>query len=102
MICPCALLLFVSLFATLVGASKIIPIGDSLANSCHFAVEDQKFDLCPVLEGKENGWTVEFEKRTPPTVTRTQYKISLHGSLEKDQSLPDDEQVIASRMASQE
>lgn len=86
----------------LVAALKVAPLANALAagpSSCHFNVGDQEFDLCPVLEGKEAGWTVEFENQTPPTLTRTQYKISLHGSLQRDQSLPDDEQVFIGCLA---
>lgn len=89
------LILFTSICAALVRAyNKVVLLGNSLSARCHFKVDNQEFDLCPVFEEKQTGWTVEFDNLTPPTQTITEYKISLHGPLARDQSVPDDEQVF--------
>ncbi|KAI0371892.1 hypothetical protein BV20DRAFT_126812 [Pilatotrama ljubarskyi] len=71
---------------------KIRPL-KNLKDHCKFTVGGQLFDLCPVLEGNDGGWSVESERRTPPTITKTSYKISLLGPLEKEKNVPEHEQV---------
>lgn len=61
--------------------------------NCAFSIGNHNFDLCPVLDGNEGGWKVEFERRTPPTVTKTSYRIDLKAPLKKDEALPGHEQV---------
>ncbi|KAI0360733.1 hypothetical protein OH77DRAFT_1493144 [Trametes cingulata] len=64
----------------------------SLKEQCNFALGGQQFDLCPVLEGNDGGWSIETERKTPPTITKTSYTISLQGPLEKDENVPQHEQ----------
>ncbi|EIW55777.1 uncharacterized protein TRAVEDRAFT_30502 [Trametes versicolor FP-101664 SS1] len=59
---------------------------ESLTKQCKFTLGGQQFDLCPVLEGNEGGWTTEIERKTPPTVTKTSYQIALQGPLAKDKN----------------
>ncbi|RDX54436.1 hypothetical protein OH76DRAFT_1397733 [Lentinus brumalis] len=63
-----------------------------LVGNCAFSIGNHNFDLCPVLDGNEGGWKVEFERRTPPTVTKTSYRIDLKAPLKKDEALPGHEQ----------
>ncbi|KAI0646259.1 hypothetical protein C8Q79DRAFT_961778 [Trametes meyenii] len=66
---------------------------ESLAKQCKFTVGGQFFDLCPILEGNDgSGWTIENERRTPPTMTKTSYKIQLTGPLGKEEKVPQYEQ----------
>lgn len=65
----------------------------NLVERCKFSVGNETFDLCPVLSGNEGGWTIEFDRRTPPTITKTIYKIGLKEKLEVDGSKPKHEQV---------
>ncbi|KAI0635105.1 hypothetical protein C8Q77DRAFT_1105856 [Trametes polyzona] len=65
---------------------------DSLAKQCKFSLGSQQFDLCPILEGNDGGWTIETERRTPPTVTKTSFRISLQGPLKKEENVPQYEQ----------
>ncbi|OBZ77234.1 hypothetical protein A0H81_02042 [Grifola frondosa] len=62
------------------------------SQQCSFTLGDQRFDLCPIVNGQEENWSIEFEQRTPPTLTKTAYKISLRGPLQRDKALPRYEQ----------
>ncbi|THH30960.1 hypothetical protein EUX98_g3214 [Antrodiella citrinella] len=64
---------------------------EELVKHCRFTLEDQTFDICPILKaGKDSGgWTVESVRQTPPTVTKTVYKISLNGPLPRNESWSD-------------
>ncbi|KAI0717444.1 autophagy-related protein 27-domain-containing protein [Cerioporus squamosus] len=64
----------------------------NLVEQCAFSIGDVNFDLCPVLDGNDGGWKVEFERRTPPTVTKTSYRIDLRAPLKRDDALPGHEQ----------
>ncbi|KAI0777632.1 hypothetical protein BD413DRAFT_467353 [Trametes elegans] len=64
----------------------------SLTEQCKFTLEGQAFDLCPILDGNDGGWTLETERRTPPTITKTSYSINLRGPLEKDENAAQHEQ----------
>ncbi|KAI0746711.1 hypothetical protein C8Q80DRAFT_1176892 [Daedaleopsis nitida] len=64
----------------------------NLVDDCAFTMGEVQFDLCPVVNGNEGGWTVEFERRTPPTVTKTSYKIDLKAPLERGEGVPRFEQ----------
>ena len=66
---------------------------DALARRCQFTLGNRRFDLCPVFDGKEEGWTVVSERPTPPTVTKVEYRISFAGPLKTSQWAPRDEQV---------
>lgn len=66
---------------------------ESLTKQCKFTLGGQQFDLCPVLEGNEGGWTTEIERKTPPTVTKTSYQIALQGPLAKDKDAAKYDQV---------
>ncbi|KAI8986763.1 autophagy-related protein 27-domain-containing protein [Trametes punicea] len=65
---------------------------DDLTKQCQFVLGGQAFDLCPILEGNDGGWSIETERKTPPTVTKTSYRINLKGPLEKDADAPRHEQ----------
>ncbi|KAI0701711.1 autophagy-related protein 27-domain-containing protein [Earliella scabrosa] len=64
----------------------------NLVDECAFTVAGTSFDLCPVVNGNEVGWTVKTERRTPPTVTATEYRIDLKAPLKKDGEVPGHEQ----------
>ena len=66
---------------------------DVLARRCQFTLGNRRFDLCPVFDGKAEGWTVVSERPTPPTVTKVEYRISFAGPLKASQWTPRDEQV---------
>lgn len=66
---------------------------ESLTKQCKFVLGGQQFDLCPVLEGNEGGWTTEIERKTPPTLTKTSYQIALQGPLAKDKNATKYDQV---------
>ncbi|CAL1711032.1 unnamed protein product [Somion occarium] len=68
--------------------------GGGLAKHCRFTIDGQSFDLCPIFDAREreDGWTVETERQTPPTITKTQYKFALDKPLKKDGTLPAHEQ----------
>ncbi|TBU45634.1 autophagy-related protein 27-domain-containing protein [Dichomitus squalens] len=89
------LALLVSVFAVLTGAAEpsppIVRLG-SLARRCSFQLGKTEFNLCPILEGNDGGWTVQWETRTPPTVTKTTYRIDLRGPLQRDADVPREEQ----------
>lgn len=65
----------------------------TLKKSCQFTLGNRRFDLCPVFEGNEGGWSVAYDRQTPPTVTKTEYKISFAGALKKSKKVPSHEQV---------
>ena len=71
----------------------------NLVDECAFTVAGTSFDLCPVVNGNEGGWTVKTERRTPPTVTATEYRIDLKAPLKKDGEVPGHEQVSPWRFA---
>ncbi|PIL27448.1 hypothetical protein GSI_10597 [Ganoderma sinense ZZ0214-1] len=64
----------------------------SLAKQCRFKLGQTTYDLCPIVEGNEGGWTIEFDRKTPPTVTKTVYRIDLRKPLERDANVPGEEQ----------
>lgn len=77
-----------------VAATGVAPESmDALARRCQFTLGNRRFDLCPVVEGKEEGWTVVSERPTPPTVTKVEYRISFRGPLKTTKWSPHDEQV---------
>ena len=98
MMLPVKLALGLLVSAALVGAAEPQPptvrLG-SLAKRCSFQLGKTKFNLCPILEGNDGGWTVQWETRTPPTVTKTTYRIDLRGPLQRDANVPREEQVSA-------
>ncbi|KAI0826676.1 hypothetical protein BC628DRAFT_251281 [Trametes gibbosa] len=65
---------------------------ESLAQQCKFTLGGQQFDLCPILHGNDGGWSLESERKTPPTVTTSSYRISLQGPLKKVENTPQHEQ----------
>ncbi|KZT64737.1 hypothetical protein DAEQUDRAFT_732285 [Daedalea quercina L-15889] len=65
---------------------------DTLARRCQFTLGNRRFDLCPVFEGKDEGWILGFEQSTPPTVTKREYRISFAGPLKSTKWSPRDEQ----------
>ncbi|TFY62128.1 hypothetical protein EVG20_g6814 [Dentipellis fragilis] len=65
----------------------------SLVKDCQFAIGDYKFNLCPLFEQQDAlQQTIVFDTQTPPTVTKTVYKLNLDGPLPKNEKLPDHEQ----------
>ncbi|KAI0075596.1 hypothetical protein K474DRAFT_1599538 [Panus rudis PR-1116 ss-1] len=80
-----ALLLLVGALLALVYAQD-----EGLDKRCQFTVDDQHFDLCPILGGDNAGKviTITQDRLTPPTTTKTEYKISLNGPLKRDGTLP--------------
>ena len=68
----------------------------SLAEECAFKLGDVSFDLCPVLEVNEGAMMVAHERRTSPTLTKTEYRISLRAPLGKLDGVPGHEQVSSS------
>lgn len=87
---------FVPLLPLLLLAVAVLASDEEVAKHCRFSLEGQDFDLCPIMKaGKDsNGWTVEWENQTPPTITKTQYRISFTGPLPRDESKPEHVQVI--------
>ncbi|KAH9912464.1 uncharacterized protein B0H18DRAFT_1053838 [Fomitopsis serialis] len=65
---------------------------NALTRHCQFTLGNRRFDLCPVFEGNDGGWTVGFERSTPPTVTKAEYRISFAGPLKTTKWTPHDEQ----------
>ena len=87
-------LLLFAVFETSASADLPKPVWlGSLAKRCSFQLGKLNFDLCPIVEGNEGGWTVQFERRTPPTVTKTSYRIDLRQPLQRDANAPEEEQV---------
>lgn len=86
---------FLSLVSAILAVS-VLAADEEVAKHCRFTLEGQNFDLCPIFKaGKEaGGWTVVSERQTPPTVTKTQYKISFNGPLPRNDSLPSHIQVL--------
>ncbi len=70
----------------------------TLAKRCSFKLGETSYDLCPIVEGNEGGWTVQSVRKTPPTVTKTSYKIDLRKPLERDANVPREEQVSRIRI----
>ncbi len=82
-----------SLLASLAAAAAVEePVG-ILAKQCKFALGDRHFDMCPVFEGNEGGWTVSRERQTPPTVTKDEYRISFQGPLKRSKKIASDDHV---------
>ncbi|KAJ8487770.1 hypothetical protein ONZ51_g3951 [Trametes cubensis] len=65
---------------------------EDLTKQCKFGLGGLWFDLCPVFEGNDGGWTFALERKTPPTITKTSYNIRLRGPLEVDDNVPAHEQ----------
>ncbi|KAI0929449.1 hypothetical protein AcV7_005300 [Taiwanofungus camphoratus] len=65
---------------------------ESLAKQCRFSLDHRRYDLCPILEGNAGGWTIEHERQTPPTITKTVYRIGLTEPLKKEDGVPNHEQ----------
>ncbi|KAH9849418.1 hypothetical protein C2E23DRAFT_935780 [Lenzites betulinus] len=76
------------------GGERRIRRLESLAKQCKFTLGNQRFDLCPVLDGNDGGWSFKSERKTPPTVTTSSYRISLQGPLKKDENAPQHEQCM--------
>ncbi|KAH9950718.1 autophagy-related protein 27-domain-containing protein [Amylocystis lapponica] len=94
MISAAMLIAMLALVASVAAASVHLSAADSdsLARQCHITLKDQRFDLCPLLKANEGHWTVEDERLTPPTTTKTTYYLSLHGPLKKDKDAPEYDQ----------
>lgn len=72
-----------------------VQLEESLVKTCDFKIGGHHFKLCPLFEGdwKSRFKQLEWEEQTPPTVTKTVYKMSLAGPLKVDKTLPEHEQV---------
>ena len=87
-------LLALAVLGTSASADPPAPVWlGSLAKQCSFKLGQTTYDLCPILEGNDGGWTVELERKTPPTVTKTVYRIDLQKPLQRDANMPGEEQV---------
>lgn len=71
-----------------------VQLEESLVKTCDFKIGGHHFKLCPLFEGdwKSRFKQLEWEEQTPPTVTKTVYKMNLAGPLKVDQTLPEHEQ----------
>lgn len=80
-------------FTVAVSAGDVVNL-DSLFTQCQFMVDGNKFNLCPMFERqKSEGWFIQYERRTPPSITTGQYRIMIDGKLPKDSGLEDKMQV---------
>lgn len=72
-----------------------VQLDESLVKSCDFRIGGHHFKLCPMFEGdwKSRFKYLQWEEQTPPTVTKTTYKMSLGGPLRVNNTLPEHEQV---------
>ncbi|KAL7284230.1 hypothetical protein ACG7TL_001512 [Trametes sanguinea] len=73
--------------------SKFRRLSD-LTKQCKFTIGGFFFDLCPIMEGNDGGWSIESERRTWPTVTKREFKFNLKGALETDSHADKYEQVV--------
>lgn len=65
----------------------------NLVDECAFTLGETNFNLCPVVNGNEGGWSVEYERKTPPTITKTSYRIDLKAPLKRDEKVNQYDQV---------
>ena len=68
--------------------------GDNGPSYCRFAVQDLRFDLCPL--DREQTRRITIKEETPPTVTTSIYSLRLSGALKRNESWPDEYQVSRS------
>ncbi|CCM03455.1 uncharacterized protein FIBRA_05588 [Fibroporia radiculosa] len=87
-----ALVLIVPLFCSAAAAAAMGQSLSSLAKQCQFTLGHQRFDLCPIFEDDAGGWTISRSRKTPPTITKTQYHVSLSGALKISKKIPSEEQ----------
>ncbi|ETW75227.1 hypothetical protein HETIRDRAFT_455887 [Heterobasidion irregulare TC 32-1] len=81
-----------SALASAATASDPVPLR-SLTRDCRFTIGRLTFDLCPLFKSAQaRKKTIEFERQTPPTVTKVVYDLSLDGPLKRDTTLPEHEQ----------
>ncbi|KDQ53930.1 hypothetical protein JAAARDRAFT_38901 [Jaapia argillacea MUCL 33604] len=66
----------------------------SLTKDCRFTLDAHEYDLCPIFtpQHDDKPIVVAFGQKTPPTITRTEYRIALGGALKTNESLPEHEQ----------
>ncbi|KZT19408.1 hypothetical protein NEOLEDRAFT_1142075 [Neolentinus lepideus HHB14362 ss-1] len=64
-----------------------------LKGDCKFTLGDHEYDLCPVLSPyADKEITINMERWTPPTVSHSEYRISLGGPLKKNESRHNEDQ----------
>ncbi len=63
-------------------------------NRCQITLDGYRFDLCPLLNQRNNpDLNLILHHRTPPNITTIVYNISLNGPLRRSDAIQDDEQV---------
>ncbi len=64
-------------------------------NRCQITLDSYHFDLCPLLNRRNNSGQLDLllHHQTPPTITTIVYNISLNGPLRRSDVLFDGEQV---------
>jgi hypothetical protein len=64
-------------------------------SGCQVTLDNYRFDLCPLLNRRNNADYVHLvlHHQTPPTITTIVYNISLNGPLRRSDAISDDEQV---------
>ncbi|KAG7446723.1 uncharacterized protein BT62DRAFT_931291 [Guyanagaster necrorhizus] len=55
---------------------------------CSFQIDNDMFDLCPLITSHPGPLAISLDEETPPTRTRNSYSISLNGPLKLDVTLP--------------
>ncbi|KAF8068033.1 autophagy-related protein 27-domain-containing protein [Lyophyllum atratum] len=66
-----------------------IDVSDDTATArCTFAINDLRFDLCPLFVAHPTPFNVIIDEETPPTRTKNVYMMSLGGPLRRDGTLP--------------
>ena len=67
----------------------------SPVSGCQVTLDNYRFDLCPLLNQRNNSGHVDLviHHQTPPTITTIVYNISLNGPLRRLDAIFDDEQV---------
>lgn len=85
-----SLALVLTAFSLAAAARKSL---STVVNDCSFTLGGKEYDLCPLFNRENEEWLVEVETETPPTITKNTYRLALGGSLKRDGTLPDHEQV---------
>src|SRR6266849_9276905 len=62
-------------------------------SGCQVTLDNYRFDLCPLLDKRNNSGHVHLvlHHQTPPTITTIVYNISLNGPLLRSDAIADDE-----------
>ncbi|KAI0273071.1 hypothetical protein BGY98DRAFT_131372 [Russula aff. rugulosa BPL654] len=70
-------------------------------SGCQVTLDNYRFDLCPLLNRRNNADYVHLvlHQQTPPTITTIVYNISLNGPLRRSDAISDDEQCVSGTWA---